>query len=125
MPTGQLLAIDKRWLDGLRQKSEPMPGVLPYRPEIPVSINSYLSHLEQVPGLSHIATTSTHMESTSMILAWGLDQFFTHVQPAAKFDMMSQDFDSFSLVVTASLLFVLTLVSQHLNHRRKLASQWK
>merc|ERR1712130_893403 len=60
--TGQLLAIDKRWLDGLRQKSEPMPGVLPYRPEIPVSINSYLSHLEQVPGLWHIATTSTHME---------------------------------------------------------------
>jgi len=123
--TGQLLALDKRWLDGLRQKDTPIPGVLPYRSEIPVTINSYLSHLEQVPNLSHIATTSTHMESTSAVLAWGLDQFFTHVQPAAKFDMMSHDFDSFSLVVTASLLFVLTLVTRTLNHRRKLATQWK
>jgi len=123
--TGQLITIDKRWLDGLRQKTAPIPGVLPYRPEVPVSINSYLSHLEQVPNLSHIVTASTHMESTSMILAWGLDQFFTHVQPAAKFDMMSQDFDSFSLIVTASLLFVLTVVARTLDHRRKLASQWK
>jgi ER membrane protein complex subunit 1 len=118
--------MDKRYLDALRQGTGNVPfGIVPYAKTLPVASSSFLTHHQQVHGLSHIASASTRMESTSLVLAWGVDIFFCHVQPADAFDMVSQDFDTLSLLGTVGTLIVLTLGSRSIFRKRKLATAWK
>merc|ERR1711974_572996 len=112
-----LVAVDKRWIDPLRRPEEKIPGIIPYSPEIILFSTSYLSHTVQVERLSNIISSSAHLESTSLVFVWGLDHFFTHVRPADKFDMLSNDFDFVSLFGTLGLILVLTAVSYSLQKK--------
>lgn len=104
---------------------EIIPGIIPYAPELLLFSKSYLSHTIQIEKISQIISTYANLESTSLVFAWGLDHYFTHVRPADKFDMLHSDFDFISLFGTVGVLLVLTVISYSVQKKKKLMQKWK
>jgi hypothetical protein len=103
----------------------PKPGILKYSPELKLFDRSFISYNLTVEKLEKIISTCTHVESTSLILALGIDQFFSHVRPADKFDMLKADFDYVNLIATVVVVVALTIIAQSLNKRKQLSMKWK
>lgn len=68
-----------------------------------------LTHKREVMGLTHVITTPSLLESTSLVFAYGeLDVFGTRVAPIGGFDMLGKGFSRFQLVATVVGLAVVT-----------------
>jgi hypothetical protein len=80
--------------------SEMAEGLIPYDPVIPVDAKWVISHRYRVAGIKGILTSSTILESTSQILAYGLDLFGSSVSPSGRFDVLSRDFNKLQLIGT-------------------------
>jgi len=53
---------------------------------------------QQLPNVRGIQTAPTFVESTSMVLVYGLDLFFTRVTPSQTFDLLNDEFQYLPLV---------------------------
>ena len=123
---GQLVSIDKRWVDPMRTLyKEKGEGLIPYFPELLLFDRSFISYNLQIEGINQIITTSSNLESTSLVFSWGLDLFFSHVRPADKFDMFQSDFDYVALIGTVVILFFATVTSYSVYRKKSLAKNWK
>ena len=113
----QLYGISRKILDSRRPdvptEAEKEEGLLPYAPLVAFDSKSVLSYnltvlLKfsnlQVYGIKSIISSSTKLESTSLVFAYGLDMFFTIDAPSGTFDMLSQDFSKGMLLATILLL---------------------
>jgi ER membrane protein complex subunit 1 len=69
----------------------------------------FASYDHTVARVRHIATTPSDMESTTHVLAWGLDLYYVMLRPARGFDMLQEDF-SFALLIVALLGLVGSVV---------------
>ena len=75
--------------------------------------------------LSFIHSCPSGLESTSLVLACGLDLFFARVQPSRQFDLLAEDFD-YPLVAAVVLgLVATTFVLRHFSARKSLQALWK
>lgn len=80
--------------------------LIPYSPVIPIEPKWVVSHKSNVQGVEHILATSTALESTSQLLALGLDMFGSTVSPSGRFDVLSEDFNKVQLVATTAGLML-------------------
>lgn len=108
---GQLIAIPRRILDprrptGKATKADAEEMLVPYSPVIPIEPKWVVSHKSNVQGVEHILATSTALESTSQLLALGLDMFGSSVSPSGRFDVLSEDFNKVQLVATTAGLML-------------------
>lgn len=69
----------------------------------------FASYDNTVARVSKITTTPSDMESTTHVLAWGLDVYYVMLRPARGFDMLQEDF-SFALLIVALLGLVGSVV---------------
>ncbi len=78
-----------------------------------------------VEHILHMATRPSHLESTTILLAWGgLDVFSGRVVPSTRFDVLAPDFSYGLLVVVLIVLAICTFgLSSYVTHKR-LVSQW-
>lgn len=76
----------------------------------------YFQHIESVP---------TGLESSSHILAYGVDIFYTKVQPEKAFDSLEEDFAFAFLVLTIVAMLVGVVVMHHMVKRSKISQKWK
>lgn len=67
--------------------------ILPY---IPFNFFSYDVNLH---NLEHLAFSSTDMESSIFILAYGIDLFLIRMAPDKTFDMITEDFNHYMLLI--------------------------
>lgn len=78
----------------------------------------------QVANVKHIVTAPTLLESTSLVLAYGLDLFLTRVAPSGTFDVLSEDFNKVQLVLTIIGLAIAIVVTKPMVQRKRLRERW-
>mmetsp|Transcript_40293 Transcript_40293/g.96618 ORF Transcript_40293/g.96618 Transcript_40293/m.96618 type:complete len:1007 (-) Transcript_40293:36-3056(-) len=142
LPSNQLYALPKELLNARRPVKTgevvgdviPLPSqfapskdemIVPYKAVLGNSPTEVISYDLAIEGVRGIATAPTQRESTSLALAYGMDVFFTTVQPVKGFDILAPDFNypvlSISLVVIVSAV----LVTNAMVDRKHLDDRWK
>ena len=75
--------------------------------------------------MQSIASASAHVESQSLVLAYGgPDIFFSRVSPSKGFDLLPDDFNRGLLTVVVVGLLVSLNVIQRMNKKKMVTSFW-
>ncbi|XP_071146157.1 ER membrane protein complex subunit 1-like isoform X1 [Mytilus edulis] len=126
---GGLLSLPKAFIDPRRPvipTQETMEeGIIPYIPELPVSTEAIINYNQSIYNIVGIHTSPAGLESTSLVLAYGLDLFFTRVQPSKMFDVLKEDFDFYLISLVMLAMILVTLITQKLAARKALNKAWK
>ncbi|KAG8891269.1 hypothetical protein FRC00_013982 [Tulasnella sp. 408] len=83
-----------------------------------------ISQIWQVSDVQGILSTSSQLESTSLVFAYGRDLFATTVEPSATFDLLSKDFGRSQLLATLAVLVAAVLMTKPLAQNREQQRQW-
>lgn len=129
LPSGALLELPKIFLDPRRPINMTMEhreeGLIPYMPELPIPSESIINYDQTLLAVRRITTSPAELESTSLVLAYGLDLFFTRVTPSKTFDILKDDFDHLLISAVLAFLVVASYVSKLLAQRKALHAAWK
>ena len=95
----------------------------PYDAYLPFNPGEIISHKYSLTGIEKIETSPSKIESTSLMISYGIDIFYTTVAPEKQFDVLSEDFNKSFLVLTCVGLFALAKISSWYFNKRKLKSK--
>jgi ER membrane protein complex subunit 1 len=84
----------------------------------------YLSYHQQVARVHSIMSASTDLESTSVLVAWGLDLFCTRVAPSGTYDQLAAEFNYVALIATVVGVLLATLLTSKWATKRELQIKW-
>ncbi|XP_064629026.1 ER membrane protein complex subunit 1-like isoform X2 [Lineus longissimus] len=126
---GGIFEMSKMFLDPRRPVS-PTPehreeGIIPYIPELPLQTEAFVNYNHSVFNIRGIHTAPAGLESTSLVLAYGLDLFFTRVFPSKMFDMLKEDFDYLFIGSVVGAMILASIITQKLASRKALNRNWK
>jgi ER membrane protein complex subunit 1 len=127
---GQIYSLDRRFLDprrpaGKPSKSDQSEGLMPYAPVLPVMTQNVLSYTKEIERLNAIVSVPAGLESTTLVLGYGLDIFFTRAMPSQGFDILPEEFQWELLVLIITALFVGQYVARTSLEKQMLGRQWK
>jgi hypothetical protein len=143
LTTDQLYRISKDLLNprrpyttsaGAIEKDEAMPSqfkptkdeaMMPYAAIMPLKTTDVLTYYNQMGQVSGIVSSPTALESTSMIFSYGLDLFFTPVQTAQAYDVLSPGFNYSLLYASVGTVLVGLVVTTRYASYRTLQDRWK
>ncbi len=96
-----------------------------YTPYLPAIRNTMPTYNKRVERVHTMATRPSHLESTTILLAWGgLDVFSGRVIPSTRFDVLAPDFNYVQLILVLIMMVLSTFgLSSYVRHK-KLVSQW-
>jgi len=103
LSNGDVLRVDPNMVDPRRPidrqptKAEKMAGLQPYARHLPSNPTLMINQQHRLAGVEGVVSSSSELESTSIILGYGTDIFFRRLTPTKAFDMLSPDFDYVSL----------------------------
>lgn len=80
-------------------------ALMKYAPGIEIDARTIVSHERDVVGVQGILATPAVVESTSLVVAYGVDVFGTRVAPSGSFDQLGKGFDKLTLMGTVLALF--------------------
>ncbi|KAF4122874.1 Protein of unknown function (DUF1620) [Geosmithia morbida] len=80
-------------------------GLQRYAAALEVDPRSIVSHERDVIGVRAIVAAPAVVESTSLVVAYGVDVFATRVAPSGVFDILGKGFNKASLILTVVALF--------------------
>ena len=80
--------------------------------------------MNELFGVKRIKSSPALLESTSLILASGLDLFYTRVAPSGSFDVLSESFSRSQLLATIAALAAGLVVMRPLVRRKQLKQRW-
>jgi hypothetical protein len=99
--------------------------LIPYDPVLPVDPKLVLSHKNQILGAQHLVASPALVESTSLLLTYGLDLFFTRgVNPSGTFDILTDGFNKAQLLLTLAVLSVGIAVAKPAVDGKALKMKW-
>lgn len=107
---GSVFTVDRKILDPRRpmgplKEAEKLEGLRQYSELVPLITYLALSHTLTVEGVRQIISTTTDLESQTLVLAvGGPDIFFARTSPSRGFDLLP---DSFNRVMLATVLIAL------------------
>ncbi|KAJ2706795.1 hypothetical protein FB645_001243 [Coemansia sp. IMI 203386] len=127
LASNKLLSLPDQMFDPRRPKNPPSKdeqaeGLMQYVAPLVLDAKRVLSHGNVVAGIQYIGSAPTHLESTALVAAYGLDLFFTRTSPSGTFDQLSPSFSKVNLVGTTLALIVGCLLGGPMV-RRKLTNQ--
>ncbi|KAJ3038483.1 hypothetical protein HDV00_000580 [Rhizophlyctis rosea] len=130
LDAGYLYGVNKRWLDPRRPTGKPTnddkeEGLFPYKAGLDFNPKEVASYNIPTKNIAKIISHPTNLESTSLVLAYGLDIFFTRRTPSKQFDVLNEDFLYLGLVGTVVVLLAGIWVAGQLATRKKLKDLWK
>ncbi|CAK7237755.1 hypothetical protein SEUCBS140593_010106 [Sporothrix eucalyptigena] len=106
------------------QESE--EGLVPYAPQLEIDPRLVITHERDVLGIEHIVTAATHVESTSLVLAFGrVDVFGTRVAPSLAFDLLDKGFGKLSMLATVAALAVGVFVLRPMVAKKQINLRWQ
>ncbi|CAE6483430.1 unnamed protein product [Rhizoctonia solani] len=125
----QIYHLHRRVLDPRRPLQKPTTQdqeemLFQYDPVLPPDTRRIVTHKNQVLGTKHVIATPTLLESTSCVLAYGLDLFHTRVTPSGTFDLLGAGFNKVQLLLTIVGLSVAIVVVRPLVARKQQHAQW-
>jgi hypothetical protein len=107
------------------KESEKMEGLMKYSPMLPIIPFLTPSHILEVSSVQSISSASAHVESQSLVLAFGgPDIFFSRVSPSKGFDLLPDDFNRGLLTVVVVGLLVALNVIQRMNKKKMVKEFW-
>ncbi|KAI1297454.1 hypothetical protein EDD11_007123 [Mortierella claussenii] len=123
-----VMALNKRFLDPRRPVSAPTAMekeemLIPYS-AISDDPRLFLSYDLEVAGVKKIATAPTLLESTTVVVAHGLDIFVTRHAPSKTFDILNDDFSKSQLMLTIVVLIVVLFVTAPMMQNKMLRELW-
>ncbi|XP_078594984.1 ER membrane protein complex subunit 1-like [Branchiostoma floridae x Branchiostoma japonicum] len=129
LPNGGLMTLPKNILDPRRPiiptKQHQEEGVYPYIPELHVNPMTLLTYNQSIEGIRGIHIGAAGLESTSVVLAYGLDLFYTRIMPSQMFDVLKEDFDYFFISSILLGLVLATLITHRLAAMKTLNRSWR
>lgn len=101
------IAIDPRRPVGRDPTAADMEaeGLMKYAPALEIDPRSIISHERDVVGIWGIVAAPATVESTSLVVAFGVDVFGARVAPSGVFDILGKSFDKSILILTVVALF--------------------
>ncbi|CAH1784560.1 unnamed protein product [Owenia fusiformis] len=129
LKAGGIVEVQRQFLDA-RRPVIPKPehreeGIIPYIPEIPLSFEQFINYNQSVFNIRGIHTSPSGLESTSLMIAYGLDIFFTRAMPSKMFDVLKEDFDYFFIGAVLSAMILASVITKKLAERKALYRGWK
>lgn len=79
-------------------------GLMKYHPAVEIDPKFVITHERDVLGVRQIVAAPAVVESTSLVLAYGIDVFGTRVAPSFVFDILGKGFNKVSLLGTVVAL---------------------
>ncbi|XP_031634273.1 ER membrane protein complex subunit 1 isoform X2 [Contarinia nasturtii] len=100
-------------------------GTIPYIPELPLSSESVINYNQSVARIKGIYTAPSGLESTSLVVAYGLDFFSVRISPSRTFDLLKEDFDYLTLTSVLIGLTAASFIVKHMSAKKTLKQAWK
>ncbi|XP_063965131.1 ER membrane protein complex subunit 1-like [Lytechinus pictus] len=129
LSSGGLLSFPKRFLDPRRpielKPEHKEEGLIPYLPELPIAHQSMVNYNQSIFGVAGIQTAPAGLESTCLVLTYGLDYYFTRVMPSNLFDVLKEDFDYMFILTVLIGLVVAALTTRRLASLKALRQAWR
>uniref|UniRef100_A0A8R1HJH4 ER membrane protein complex subunit 1 n=1 Tax=Caenorhabditis japonica TaxID=281687 RepID=A0A8R1HJH4_CAEJA len=127
-PSGNIHEVSRRLLDATRPM-ELTPAmreemIIGYVPEIAVSSEEMINYNLTVHRVRGIKASPSGLESTSLVLAYGTDLFFTRLVPSGTFDILKDDFDHIFISMVLSGLVFGSYITKRLARSNALSAQW-
>ncbi|TPX43611.1 hypothetical protein SeMB42_g03923 [Synchytrium endobioticum] len=128
--SNQVYALNKQILDPRRPVTPPTAddkeeGLLQYAGYINQNPREVVSYHREIAGVKHVVSAPSILESTSIVVAYGLDIFCLRQAPSKTFDLLSEDFNRVNLIVTMIGLAVAIYVVRYFNQSKSLSIAWK
>jgi outer membrane protein assembly factor BamB len=131
LASDSVVSLDKRWADARRPLPSAMTAedkeenLIPYYPRLYFPPPTYVTYNKTIHRLQNIVTSGSSLESTTLVLAVGLDLFFTRISPAEAYDILTSDFNYPALILTITVLCVATFVTSRMIRRKDTLRAWK
>ncbi|XP_050680309.1 ER membrane protein complex subunit 1 isoform X2 [Leptidea sinapis] len=126
LSNGMISEMPWTWLEPRRGASEAREeGAIPYEPELPLAPDAALNYNQTLLRTRRVYTAPAALESTSLVLAVGLDIFYTRVAPSKTFDLLKEDFDYNLITIVLVALIVATYSTKYFASRKMLKMAWK
>lgn len=127
--SGHILEMSWQLLDPRRPSTNPErareEGLIPYIPELPIQQDAIVNYNQTIERLKGIHTAPSGLESTCLMIGYGLDLFVTRVAPSKTFDLLKEDFDYFLISAVLTALIVASYITKQLASRKIIKQAWK
>ncbi len=100
-------------------------GIIPYNSILDMDPRAVVSHEREVIGVRNIITAPALLESTTVVLAYGIDIFGTRVMPSMAFDVLGAGFNKVALVSTVVGLAAGVWAVAPLVRRKQIDNRWR
>lgn len=126
----QVVLLPRRMLDPRRPLGKPSKAdteerLVPYKVRLPDEPQWRLTKVEHLGArMDNVITSPALLESSSMVLATGLDWVYTVASPSGPFDRLHASFNKTQLVLTILGLFLGIAVTHPVVRMRALNARW-
>jgi len=126
----QLMAIPWALINPRRPMQPPTEdeqaeGLMQYNALLPLINTNILSYNHTIANFRGIRAAPADLESTSLVMAYGVDLFFVRSTPSKGFDVLNEDFNFIGMVLTVVVLTVLAVVLFWCVKKSDLDFAWK
>uniref|UniRef100_A0A8C1BJ26 ER membrane protein complex subunit 1 n=1 Tax=Cyprinus carpio carpio TaxID=630221 RepID=A0A8C1BJ26_CYPCA len=129
LPSGNILSLPKMFLDPRRpevvSEQSREENLIPYAPEMPIREEWFINYNQTVSRIRGIHTAPSGLESTCLVVAYGLDIYQTRVFPSKQFDVLKDDYDYVLISSVLFGLFFATMISKRLAEVKLLNRAWR
>uniref|UniRef100_G3W3B0 ER membrane protein complex subunit 1 n=1 Tax=Sarcophilus harrisii TaxID=9305 RepID=G3W3B0_SARHA len=129
LPSGAILSLPKALLDPRRPEipteQSREENLIPYSPDVQIHAERFINYNQTISRMRGIYTAPSGLESTCLVVAYGLDIYQTRVYPSKQFDVLKDDYD---YVLISSVLFGLvfaTMITKRLAQVKLLNRAWR
>ncbi|XP_072949893.1 ER membrane protein complex subunit 1 isoform X2 [Epargyreus clarus] len=100
-------------------------GLLPYAPELPLPPDAAANYNRTLRRPRALHAAASGLESTCLVLATGLDMFYTRVAPSKTFDLLKDDFEYYLIVIVLFGFLVSTFTTKVIASWKNAKLAWK
>ncbi|KAK4877332.1 hypothetical protein RN001_009838 [Aquatica leii] len=127
LSTGAVTEVPWAFLEprGPQGTMNPEEGYIPYIPELPIPAEATINYNQTIPQVRGIEVAAARLESTCLVLVYGLDLFYTRVTPSKTFDLLKEDFDHWLIAFVLIGLTAASYITKRLASRKALKQAWK
>uniref|UniRef100_A0A8C7XUA4 ER membrane protein complex subunit 1 n=1 Tax=Oryzias sinensis TaxID=183150 RepID=A0A8C7XUA4_9TELE len=125
----RIVSLPKMFLDPRRpemaSEQSREENLIPYAPELMIRTEWFINYNQTISRVRGIYTAPSGLESTCLVVAYGLDIYHTRVYPSKQFDVLKDDYDYMLISSVLLALFFATMISKRLAEVKLLNRAWR
>ncbi|KAM4704306.1 ER membrane protein complex subunit 1 [Rhinophrynus dorsalis] len=129
LPSGAILSLPKALLDPRRPEIPTEytreENLIPYTPDIQIHAERFINYNQTISRMRGIYTAPSGLESTCLVVAYGLDIYQTRVYPSKQFDVLKDDYDYILISSVLIGLVFATMITKRLAQVKLLNRAWR